>query len=72
MAILLNMQAALGISLSILPQHVIMIHISSIVVLTNIGELIDKMTHPNAISYIECVLNDAIYLLNYLDSVVNI
>lgn len=71
MAILLNMQAGLGIPLSILPQHVIMIYISSILVLTNIGELIDKMTLPNAKSYFECGLNDAIYMLNYLDSVDN-
>jgi hypothetical protein len=68
MAILLNMQAALGLPLSILPQHVIMIYISSILVLTNVGELIDKMTHPNVRSYFECGLNDAIYLLNYVDS----
>ena len=71
MAMLLNMQSALGIPLSILPQHVIMIYISSILVLTNVGELLDKMSHPNAKSYIECILNDTIYLLNYVDSIDN-
>ena len=67
MAMLLNMQAALDIPLSILPQHVIMIYISSVLILTNIGELMDKLTHPNVRSYFECGLNDAIHLLIYLD-----
>jgi hypothetical protein len=71
MAMLLNMQSALDVPLSILPQHVIMIYISSILVLTNVGELLDKMSNQNAKSYIECVLNDTVYLLKYVDSVDN-
>lgn len=69
LAIVLNMQTALNEPLFILPQHVILIYISSILILTNIGDIIDKLTHPKIRSFFDCGLNDARYLLDYMYTV---
>jgi hypothetical protein len=69
LAMVLNMQAALNQPLFMLPQHVILIYISSILILTNIGEIIDKVTHPKTRSFFDCGLNDTRYLLDYMDTI---
>lgn len=68
LAMILNMQAAMDQPLLILPQHVILIYISSILILTNIGELIDKVTHPKTRSFFDCGLNDLRSILGYMDT----
>jgi hypothetical protein len=68
-AMVLNMQAAQNEPLFIMPQHVILIYISSILILTNIGEIIDKLTRPRIRSFFDCGLNDARYLLDYMDTI---
>jgi hypothetical protein len=67
LAMILNMQAAMNQPLLILPQNVILIYISSILILTNIGEAIDKVTHPKPRSFFYCGLNDVMYFLSYMD-----
>jgi hypothetical protein len=68
MAMILNIQAAMNQPLLILPQHVILVYISSILVLTNIGEVIDKVTRPKTRSFFECGLNDLRSILVYMDT----
>lgn len=67
LAMILNMQAAMNEPLLVLPQHVILIYISSLLILTNIGEVIDKFTHPKTRSFFYCGLNDVRSFLNYID-----
>lgn len=67
LAIILNIQAAINEPLLILPQHVILIYISSILILTNIGEVIDRMTHPNIGGFLDCALNDIRILLTFIN-----
>ncbi len=68
LAMILNMQAALNQPLLIQPLHVIFIYISSLLILINIGEMIDKVTHPKTRSFLYCGLNDVIYFLGYIDT----
>lgn len=58
LAMILNMQSALIQPLLILPGQVIWIYIGSLLILTNIGEMIDKVTHPKTRSFFYCGLND--------------
>ncbi len=68
LAMILNMQGAMNQPLLILPQHVILIYISSILIMTNIGELIDNVTHPKTRSFFDCGLNDLRSILGYMDT----
>ncbi len=67
LAIILNMQAAVNEPLFLMPQHVILIYICSILILTNVGEVIDKMTHPNIRGFFDCALNDIRILLTIIN-----
>lgn len=66
-AMILNMQAAMNQPLLILPQHNIMIYISSLLIMTNIGEFIDTVTHIKTRSFFYCALNDLRSILSYID-----
>ncbi len=58
LAVILNMQAAVNEPLLFLPQHVILIYISSLLILTNVGEVIDRITHTRNRGFLECAFND--------------
>ncbi|VVB86803.1 Uncharacterised protein [uncultured archaeon] len=65
LATILNMQAAHNEPLLLMPQQVILVYISSILILTNVGEFIDKITHPMTRSFLDCALNDIRFVLGY-------
>ncbi len=67
LAMILNMQAAMNQPLLIQPLHVILIYIISLLILINIGEMIDKVTLPNTRSFFYCGLNDVRFLMSYID-----
>ena len=69
LAMILNLQAAANEPLFLQPQHVILIFISLILILTNIGELIDKMTHPIVMNYFDCALNDLLIVLKFINGI---
>lgn len=69
LAIILNMQAADNEPLLLLPQHVILIYISSILILTNVGEVIDKMTHTQIRGFFDCALNDVRIFLDFINTI---
>jgi len=66
LAMILNLQAAANVPLFLQPQHVILIFISLILILTNIGEIIDKMTYPMMMNYFDCALNDLLIVLKFI------
>ena len=68
LATIINIQAALNEPLLIQPQQVILIYICSILILTNIGEVIDDATHPRIRSFFECGLNDLRSILSYFEA----
>lgn len=68
LAIILNMQAAVNEPLLLLPQHVILIYISSILILANVGELIDRMTHTKIGSYFDCALYDIRIFVDHMNT----
>ncbi len=68
LAIILNLQAAANVPLFLQPQHVILIFISLILILTNIGELIDRMTPPIMMNYIDCAFNDLLIVLKFINN----
>lgn len=63
LAMILNIQAAMNVALIILPQQVILLYISLVLILTNIGEVIDTITHPRIRNYFDCALNDISLIL---------
>ena len=67
LAMILNIQAATNSTLLMLPQHVILIFISLVLILTNIGDVIDRMTRPLAGSYLDCALNDIMIVLVFIN-----
>jgi len=69
LAIILNLQAAVNEPLLLLPQHVILIYISSILILTNVGEIIDRMTHLEIRSFFDCALNDLRVFLDIVNTI---
>ena len=69
LAIILNLQAAANQPLLLQPEHVVLIFISLILILTNIGELIDKMTHPKRINYFACALYDITIVLKFINNI---
>ncbi len=69
LAIILNMQAAVNEPLLLMPQHVVLIYISSVLILTNVGEVVDKMTHTQIRGFFDCALNDLRLLLDFISPV---
>lgn len=69
LAMILNMQAANNEPLLLMPQQVILVYASSILILTNAGEFIDKITHPKTRSFIDCTLNDISFVLGFINSI---
>jgi hypothetical protein len=67
LAIILNLQAAANVPLLLQPQHVILIFISLIVILINIGELIDN-AYPIMTNYFVCALNDLLIILKFFNN----
>lgn len=58
LAMILNIQAAQNEALLLSPEQVIFLFLSSIFILTSIGEEIDKRTNPRIRSYFDCFLYD--------------
>lgn len=58
LAMILNIQAAQNEALLLQPELVIFLFLSSIFILTSIGEEIDKRTNPRIRSYFDCFLYD--------------
>ncbi len=58
LGVILNLQAARNEQLLLSPDQVIFLFIASVLILTNIGEEIDKRTHPKIKPHIVCFLND--------------
>lgn len=69
LAIVLNLQAAANQPLILQSEHVILIFISLVIILTNIGELIDNMTTPIIISYFYCGINDLSIILKFMSNI---
>jgi hypothetical protein len=68
LAMILNLQAASNEPLFLQPQHVILIFISLILILTNIGDLIDKLQNPIMTNYFVCALNDLLIVLKFFNN----
>ncbi len=69
LAMILNLQAAASEALFLMPQHVVLIFISLVLILTNIGEAIDRMMQPVVTNYLDCALNDITIILNSMNHV---
>ena len=59
----LNIQAARNERLLFSAEQVIFLFLISVLVLTSIGDEIDKRTHPKIRSYVVCLLNDITIIL---------
>ncbi len=59
----LNIQAAKNEQLFFSPEQVIFLFLISVLVLTGIGEEIDKRKHPKIRPYVVCLLNDVDIIL---------
>lgn len=59
----LNIQAARNEQLLLSPEQVIFFFITLVLILTNIGDEIDKRTHPKIRPYTVCLLNDIAIIL---------
>lgn len=66
LASILNMQAAMNRDISLAPGDVILIFLSSVLLLTQLGEEIDRRTSPKAGGYLDCARNDIMTALIYL------
>ncbi len=58
-----NIQAARNEQLLLSPEQVIFLFLTLVLVLTSIGEEIDKRTHPKIRPYVVCLLNDIATIL---------
>ncbi len=58
LAMILNIQATQNKPLLFSPEQVIFLFLSSIFILTSIGEEIDKRTNPRIRSYLDCFVYD--------------
>ncbi len=68
LAMMINIQAAANEALLLLPQHVVLIFISLVLILINIGEAIDRTNQPLIRGYFDCVLNDIMIILNLINN----
>lgn len=66
LASMLNIQAAMNRDIFLSPGEVIIIFLISVLVLTEIGERIDRLTRPKAGSYLDCARKDIITALVFL------
>ncbi len=60
----LNIQAARNERLLFSPEQTIFLFLILVLLLTSIGEEIDKRTHPKIRPYVVCLLNDIAIILN--------
>ncbi len=67
LAMILNLQAAANEALFLLPEHVILIFITLVLILTNIGDAIDRIVQPVVTSYLDCASNDIMMVLNSIN-----
>ncbi len=65
----LNIQAARNERLLFSPEQVIFLFLILVLVLTSIGEEIDKRSHPKIRSYVVCLLNDIAIVLVTVTSI---
>ncbi len=65
----LNIQAARNERLLLSPEQVIFSFITLVLVLTSIGDEIDKRTHPKIRPYVVCLLNDIALILVTITSI---
>jgi hypothetical protein len=65
----LNIQAARNERLLFSPEQVIFLFLTLVLVLTSIGEQIDKRTHPKIRPYVVCLLNDIAIILVTITSI---
>jgi len=65
----LNIQAARNERLLFSAEQVIFLFLISVLVLTSIGDEIDKRTHPKIRSYVVCLLNDITIILVAVTSI---
>ncbi len=66
LAIILNIQAARNEALFLSPEQVIFLYISLVLILTTVGEEIDKRTHYKIRSYLDCILHDISNVLTFM------
>ncbi len=69
LAIILNIRAAMNESVFLSPEQVIFLFLSSVLVLTQIGEEIDRRTPPKKICYLDCAVRDAISALAIISDI---
>lgn len=68
LAMILNIQAAQNEALFLSPEQVIFLFLSSIFILTSIGEEIDKRTNPRIRSYFDCFLYDIAKIQTFISN----
>ena len=71
LASILNIQSAMNRVVFLSPGEVIFIFLGSVLLLTNLGEGIDRRTRPEVGSYVECARNDIMTALVYLINIVS-
>ena len=71
LASILNIQAATNRVIFLSPSEVVFIFLSSVLILTHIGEGIDRRTRPEVGSYVECARNDIMTTLVYIINIVS-
>lgn len=69
LAIILNIRAAMYESVFLSPQQVIFLFLSSVLLLTQVGEEIDRRTTPKKICYLDCAVRDAITALAIISDI---
>lgn len=69
LAIILNIRAAMYESVFLSPEQVIFLFLSSVLMLTQVGEEIDRRTTPKKICYIDCAVSDAISALSVISDI---
>lgn len=63
LGMVLNIQATNNEQLLLSPEQVMFLFMGLVLIFTNIGEEIDKRTHPKIKPHIECLLNDIAIIL---------
>lgn len=69
LASILNIQAGMNRVVFLSPSEVILIFLSSVLILTHLGEEIDRRTCCEVRSYVECARHDVMAALVYLISI---
>ena len=71
LASILNIQSAMNRVVFLSPAEVIFIFLSSVLILTHLGEGIDRRTRPEVGDYVECARNDIMTALVYIVNIVS-